>query len=93
VFPTSCSADRGIRPLPYAARSIGTPSELKPPWTPLDSLMAAVSYSGERWGWLTQHGPEQGWDNPAWAREGGAGPYEPWHWEFTEAVAETASDA
>jgi LAS superfamily LD-carboxypeptidase LdcB len=47
----------------------------------------ADSYSGQRWDWLKEHGPQYGWDNPAWAREGGAGPYEPWHWELTEAVA------
>lgn len=45
------------------------------------------SYAGERWDWLTEHGPQHGWDNPEWARKGGAGPYEPWHWEFAAAVA------
>ncbi|WP_179951068.1 M15 family metallopeptidase [Xylanimonas oleitrophica] len=44
------------------------------------------SYAGERWDWLKEHGPEFGWDNPPWARRGGEGPYEPWHWEYTEAV-------
>ena len=33
-------------------------------------------------------GPVFGWSNPAWARRGGGGTFEPWHWEFTEAVAE-----
>ena len=32
--------------------------------------------------WLSGNGPTFGWDNPAWARRGGSGPYEPWHWEF-----------
>ncbi|WP_146252065.1 M15 family metallopeptidase [Xylanimonas oleitrophica] len=45
------------------------------------------SYAGKRWDWLKLHGPEYGWDNPAWARRGGDGPYEPWHWEYTEGVA------
>lgn len=32
--------------------------------------------------WLRENGPTYGWDNPQWARRGGAGPYEPWHWEY-----------
>ncbi|MFD6142418.1 M15 family metallopeptidase [Promicromonospora sp. NPDC060271] len=31
--------------------------------------------------WLRIHGPDYGWDNPSWARPGGAKP-EPWHFEF-----------
>jgi hypothetical protein len=27
-----------------------------------------------------------GWENPAWARPGGSGPYERWHWEYTKGV-------
>jgi D-alanyl-D-alanine carboxypeptidase len=44
------------------------------------------TYSGDRWSWLAAHGPAYGWDNPDWARAGGS-KYEPWHWEFTAAVA------
>ncbi|MFD2027300.1 M15 family metallopeptidase [Promicromonospora aerolata] len=50
--------------------------------------ICADSYAGERWDWLKAHGPEHGWDNPRWAQPGGSGPYEPWHWEFTAAVAQ-----
>ncbi|MFD6448569.1 M15 family metallopeptidase [Promicromonospora sp. NPDC060204] len=50
--------------------------------------ICADSYAGERWDWLKATGPEHGWDNPGWAQVGGSGPYEPWHWEFTEAVAQ-----
>ncbi len=50
--------------------------------------ICADSYAGERWDWLKAHGPEYGWDNPQWAQAGGTGPYEPWHWEFTAAVAQ-----
>ncbi len=32
--------------------------------------------------WLADNGPVYGWDNPAWARPGGSGAYEPWHWEY-----------
>ncbi|MBN0040675.1 D-alanyl-D-alanine carboxypeptidase family protein [Cellulosimicrobium cellulans] len=31
--------------------------------------------------WLRMHGPDYGWDNPAWARPNGSKP-EPWHFEF-----------
>ena len=33
-------------------------------------------------GWLADNGPTYGWDNPEWARSGGSGAYEPWHWEY-----------
>lgn len=45
-----------------------------------------TTVSGESWNWLQDNGPTFGWVNPAWARRGGRGPYEPWHWEFEEAV-------
>ncbi len=32
--------------------------------------------------WLEDNAPDFGWDNPDWARSGGSGPYEPWHWEY-----------
>lgn len=32
--------------------------------------------------WMRDNAPDFGWDNPEWARRGGAGPYEPWHWEY-----------
>ncbi len=39
--------------------------------------------AGAPWQWLNENGPAFGWDNPSWARPGGAGPYERWHWEYT----------
>lgn len=48
-------------------------------------------YTGQPGKWLADVGPVFGWSNPAWARRGGAGAYEPWHWEFTAAVAEKDS--
>jgi zinc D-Ala-D-Ala carboxypeptidase len=45
--------------------------------------------SGARFQWLRDNAPEYGWDNPDWARSGGSGPYEPWHWEYLD--GETAS--
>ncbi len=38
--------------------------------------------SGARYTWLRHNAPAYGWDNPAWARAGGSGPHEPWHWEY-----------
>lgn len=38
--------------------------------------------SGGPYTWLRQHAPAHGWDNPEWARSGGSGPHEPWHWEY-----------
>jgi hypothetical protein len=32
--------------------------------------------------WMRANAPAYGWENPTWARSGGAGPYEPWHWEY-----------
>lgn len=31
--------------------------------------------------WMRVNAPALGWDNPDWARQGGAKP-EPWHWEY-----------
>ncbi len=32
--------------------------------------------------WLAENGPTFGWANPPWAKPGGSGAYEPWHWEY-----------
>lgn len=37
---------------------------------------------GAGWAWLQENAHVYGWVNPAWARAGGRGPYEPWHWEY-----------
>ena len=42
--------------------------------------------SGESQQWLIDNGVAFGWVNPNWAKRGGTGPFEPWHWEFEEAV-------
>lgn len=39
--------------------------------------------AGAQFDWLGENAPRFGWHNPDWARAGGQGPYEPWHWEFT----------
>jgi hypothetical protein len=42
--------------------------------------------TGARWTWLNANGPLYGIANPDWAKPGGSGPHERWHWEFTAAV-------
>ncbi|MDM7832463.1 D-alanyl-D-alanine carboxypeptidase family protein [Cellulomonas edaphi] len=42
--------------------------------------------SGERWDWLNENAKAFGWENPSWARPGGSGPYERWHWEYLKGV-------
>ena len=43
----------------------------------VDDGSGSATYS-----WLRMHAPDYGWQNPTWARPGGSGPYEPWHWEY-----------
>ncbi|OZB88080.1 MAG: hypothetical protein B7X41_10000, partial [Microbacterium sp. 14-71-5] len=50
----------------------------------------ADTYTGAAGAWLKKNGPTYGWDNPSWARPGGVGPYEPWHWEFVAGVKAVA---
>lgn len=42
--------------------------------------------SGARWTWLNENAGTYGFENPEWARPGGSGPYERWHWEYTKGV-------
>lgn len=42
--------------------------------------------SGARWDWLNENAGTFGFENPAWARPGGSGPYERWHWEYLKGV-------
>lgn len=42
--------------------------------------------SGAKWTWLNENGPAYGWVNPEWAKPGGSGPHEKWHWEFIKGV-------
>jgi LAS superfamily LD-carboxypeptidase LdcB len=45
-----------------------------------------TTYSGSSGAWLRLNAKVYGWDNPDWARRGGAGPFEPWHWEYVKGV-------
>lgn len=42
--------------------------------------------------WLRENGPVYGWDNPHWARRGGSGAYEPWHWEYVPGTTELGTN-
>jgi len=39
-------------------------------------------FGSTRYEWMRDNAPAYGWDNPLWARPGGSGPQEAWHWEF-----------
>jgi LAS superfamily LD-carboxypeptidase LdcB len=39
------------------------------------------SFGTAEYEWMRANAPALGWDNPDWARQGGAKP-EPWHWEY-----------
>lgn len=45
-------------------------------------LCGGVEAAGQGYYWLRENAPALGYDNPDWARQGGSGPYEPWHWEY-----------
>ncbi|HEY3547916.1 MAG TPA: M15 family metallopeptidase [Propionicimonas sp.] len=44
------------------------------------------TYTGTAGAWLRANAAAYAWDNPSWARRGGSGPYEPWHWEYVPGV-------
>lgn len=50
--------------------------------------LCSVETSGAQWQWLNENGAVYGWANPDWAKRGGSGPHEPWHWEYTKGVQE-----
>lgn len=51
-------------------------------WGVAVDLGGTIATGGEGYRWLMEHAGEYGWENPAWARPGGSGPHEPWHWEY-----------
>jgi hypothetical protein len=48
--------------------------------------LCTTQTTGTQWEWLNENAPLFGWENPAWAKPGGSGPYERWHWEYTKGV-------
>jgi hypothetical protein len=52
------------------AIDIGTPSH------------ARIAYYDTTYNWLVANAGTYGWVHPDWAKPGGSGPHEAWHWEF-----------
>ncbi len=49
----------------------------------LASLGADWNYGTPKYEWLKAEAPAYDWVNPSWAVQGGVGPHEPWHFEYT----------
>ena len=64
-----------------------TPGKSEHGWGLAVDLCAQTYQGTAKTQWLRTNAPLFGWDNPAWARPGGSGATEPWHWEFTAGVA------
>lgn len=61
-------------------------------WGLAIDLCSSDSRSSSVMGWLQDNGPTFGWDNPKWARPGGSGAYEPWHWEYVPGTTELGTN-
>ncbi|WP_249382850.1 D-alanyl-D-alanine carboxypeptidase family protein [Actinotalea sp. K2] len=59
-----------------------TPGRSNHGWGLAVDLCGSEHRTTATWNWLNENAPVYGWDNPNWARRGGSGPYEPWHWEY-----------
>ncbi|WP_265521874.1 M15 family metallopeptidase [Oerskovia flava] len=57
-------------------------------WGLAIDLCSIETGSREVYAWLNENGGTYGWNNPPWAKRGGGGAYEPWHFEYTQGVAE-----
>ncbi|MHA7134606.1 M15 family metallopeptidase [Oerskovia turbata] len=57
-------------------------------WGLAIDLCSSETGNREVYSWITKNGGLYGWANPSWAKRGGGGAYEPWHFEFTEGVIE-----
>ena len=47
-----------------------------------DPNVGGMSYDTKFYNWLMENAPKYGIHNPPWARKGGSGADEPWHWEL-----------
>lgn len=59
-----------------------TPGQSMHGWGLAIDICSNSYSSAAQWNWLKANAPIYGYDNPAWARRGGNGAYEPWHWEY-----------
>ncbi|MFS0703304.1 M15 family metallopeptidase [Cellulomonas sp. 179-A 9B4 NHS] len=48
--------------------------------------LCGLQDNSTRFAWMNENAPVYGWENPTWAKRGGSGPYEPWHWEYIKGV-------
>jgi hypothetical protein len=57
----------------------------------VDLCDGVTSDTSATYWWLRNNAPAYGFDNPDWARTGGTGPHEPWHWEYLPGEADTGT--
>jgi hypothetical protein len=69
-----------------------TPGTSNHGWGLAVDLCGSETHSKTVMSWLKENGPTFGWDNPAWARSGGSGPHEPWHWEYVPGTVEMGTN-
>ncbi|WP_225753701.1 M15 family metallopeptidase [Actinotalea sp. Marseille-Q4924] len=69
-----------------------TPGRSNHGWGLAIDLCSAETASSDVMAWLRTNGPVFGWANPPWARRGGSGPYEPWHWEYVPGTEAMGTD-
>ena len=69
-----------------------TPGTSNHGWGLAIDLCSSETNSSAVMTWLNDNGTTYGWENPPWAKRGGSGPYEPWHWEYVPGTVEKGSD-
>ena len=69
-----------------------TPGTSNHGWGLAIDLCSSETNSSAVMTWLGDNGPTYGWENPPWAKRGGSGPYEPWHWEYVQGTVEMGTD-
>lgn len=69
-----------------------TPGTSNHGWALAVDLCASEVSSSAVMSWLADTGGVYGWVNPSWAKRGGAGAYEPWHWEYLPGTTALGTD-
>lgn len=69
-----------------------TPGTSNHGWGLAVDLCSSETNSSAVMTWLNDNGTTYGWENPPWAKRGGSGPHEPWHWEYVPGTVEKGSD-
>ena len=62
-----------------------TPGRSNHGWGLAIDISGLGSQGSAEYNWLRANGPAYGWNHPSWARQGGSGPIEVWHWEYVGA--------